>query len=186
MFKYKYVFTWISLWSLFLFLFIVIFNNVIIFNPISNDLKSKEIVFRFIPQGWAFFTKSPREEEIVIYDIIEGEIVENSKYKHSSYKNFFGLKRNVTKTQTELLLVLNKIDDKYFKTTKWNFMDFKYGNNFNIDSVYEVKLKNILIKPKLKGKHLVVKQKQIPWAWAKNSKNLLIPSKVIILNFKNE
>lgn len=118
------------------------------------------------PQGWSFFTKSPRDEEISIYQIIDNK-VKPIKSNSFSLKNYFGLKRKNRTINTDLGLINSELSNKIV----WN--------NYSNSSIKELNLKNSLdfVKYKFKflypsiekGRYVIVKKEIIPWAyWSQN------------------
>lgn len=144
-------------------------------NPIeiTNEVDSR--VFNFIPQGWAFFTRNPREAQISIYKIENGSILKPYPQRHSSFINLFGLKRTSSKILTELQLIKLKTSDSLYSDMKWNYQVDKYSKLPTKSFEY----KNEIFDPILLGNFIVVYQKPVPWAWSKSIKKIKMPSKVI-------
>lgn len=144
-------------------------------NPleITNEVNTK--VFNIVPQGWAFFTRDPREAQITIYKIKNDSILKPYPQRHSSFNNFFGLKRTSSKILTELQLIKLKTSDSLYSDMKWNYQAHKYAKHTTKSFQYE----NEVFDPILLGDFIVVYQKPVPWAWSKSMKEIEMPSKVI-------
>ncbi|WP_081864040.1 SdpA family antimicrobial peptide system protein [Mycetocola saprophilus] len=78
-------------------------NNVLTRSPktsVSTDIQA------LFPQGWAFFTKSPREPAAVPYlRTAAGDWVRADSLPQSSAGNLFGLSRNQRAQGTELAII---------------------------------------------------------------------------------
>lgn len=144
-------------------------------NPIeiTNEVDSR--VFNFIPQGWAFFTRDPREAQITIYKIENDTILNPHPQRHSSFTNLFGLKRTSSKLLTELQLLKLKTVDSLYSDAKWNYQN----NKFEKISTNTFAFKNEIYDPILLGDFVVVYQKPVPWAWSKSIKEIKMPAKII-------
>lgn len=147
-------------------------------NPIeiTNEVESR--VFNFIPQGWAFFTRDPREAQITIYKIENDSILKPYPQRHSSFTNLFGLKRTSSKILTELQLVKLKTPDSLYSDMEWNYQVDKYSKLPTKSFEY----KNEIFDPILLGNFIVIYQKPVPWAWSKSIQRIKMPSKVIKFN----
>ena len=144
-------------------------------NPIeiTNEVDSR--VFNFIPQGWAFFTRDPREAQITIYRIENDSVLKPYPQRHSSLNNLLGLKRTSSKILTELQLLKLKTSDSLYSDVKWNYQVDKF-EKFKIK---RFEYKNEIYDPILLGDFIVVYQKPVPWAWSKSIKEIKMPAKVI-------
>jgi len=173
--KFKY-----TLFASFLFLFAlvgisVVFVSSIPFNPIQHKFDFVKEVYTYTPQGWAFFTRDAREEQIYIYKINENGELKKINQKHANTDNFFGVSHRVSKMFVEADIITSMIGKKNFYFTTWNYDQNIYGeipNNF-------VEVKNPIKNPVLCGDYLLVYHKIIPWAWNKSNKKMKMPAKVI-------
>lgn len=144
-------------------------------NPIeiTNEVHSR--VLNFIPQGWAFFTRNPREAQIIIYKIDNDSIIKPYPQRHSSFTNLFGLKRTSSKILTELQLLKLKTSDSLYSDMEWNYQI----NKLEKFTTKSFEYKNEIFDPILLGEFIVVYQKPVPWAWSKSIKEIKMPSKII-------
>ena len=164
--------------SIFSFLFIAgVFIYTVENNPIKLNINLENKIFTFVPQGWAFFTRNPREAQIVIYKKNKTNDLEEIDQRHACIGNLFGLNRNASKIMSELQLIKNKINDSLYQNTQWN-----YQNNIYTDiSLKAFSVKNQMKKPILCGEYIVVFQKAVPWAWSKSLYKIKMPAKIIKL-----
>ena len=136
------------------FLVFLTFNDDNVFNIKADTLRL------ISPQGYAFFTRNPRENQIYIYKLNNQKKFKNYSPNSSTIKMFFGLSRK----NNRAILELNEI---FPKLTKWQDYDkskFDYIS-FPKDT-FQIKSND---SKKIKGTFLILREKRIPWAWAKNS-----------------
>ncbi len=176
--RYRFVFGILAGLATFLF-FSLLFASTP-FNPIQYKLHFIKSIFNVTPQGWAFFTRDAREEQIYIYKISNDKLIKINQ-RHSNLENFLGLSREVSKLAIELENITGKFikNDIATKTT-WNYDENIYGE---IPHKYFV-VDNPIKKPIICGKYLVVYQENVPWAWSTSRKKIKMPAKVIKLNVK--
>ncbi len=160
----------VSFWLIINIFLITVRGNPI---EITNEVDSR--VFNFIPQGWAFFTRDPREAQIAIYKIENDNILKPYPQRHSLFTNLFGLKRTSSKLLTELQLLKLKTVDSLYSDAKWNYQI----NIFDKIITNTFECKNEIYDPILLGNFIVVYQKPVPWAWSKSIKEIKMPAKII-------
>jgi len=162
--------------SLITLLFVIgMFFNTIKVNPIKLKMDLDNKVFTFVPQGWAFFTRDPREAQITIYKKNDKDQFVEINQRHSSVRNMFGLNRRASKIMSELQFIKKQINDTLFINTKWNYQENIQGKIPN--SIIPVK--NKIKHPILCGEYVVAFQKAVPWAWSQNIEQIKMPCKVI-------
>lgn len=163
-------------------LLLLMFFYFVEVNPVKFNNNIENRFFSFVPQGWAFFTRSPREAQIILYKKND----ENNKYeeinqRHADIHNLFGLNRKPSKILGELQFAKSEIPQNiYFDTV------FNYQTKHIIDEVKELKpyyFENKMYDPLLCGDYIVIYQKPIPWAWSKNLDNINMPCKMIKIKF---
>lgn len=150
---------------------------------ISISKISKIQTVSIFPEGWAFFTKNPQDEDYIIYSFDKGN---QNKYEKiinptSSPKNFFGLNRISRLQSQEIGSAIHFIQDSSWVTIK--------GNINSNDSIIK-KIKPTLIPiiskhPYFTGTYILQKIAPVPWAWIKDFKPNYAKSKIIIVEFKN-
>jgi antimicrobial peptide system SdpA family protein len=161
---------------------ISITNNTIGFNPLTEKLEAKKIVFSFLPQGWAFFTRNPREGQAILYSIKKKSIF-NTDFQHNNYNFCFGLNRGCNKIYTELSFINSDIPDSLFSKISWNYQSL-LKQKINIRNLKVFNTTSPLKQSSLNGEYLLIIQKPIPWAWSKNINSIKMPAQAIIINIK--
>lgn len=165
------------------FRFIDFFWILIVILAITSSLESSVLVdgktkkvFRYLlPQGWGFFTKSPREPQVAMYKIDNGkpQLVD---YNNMSYKNLFGFSRVARIKGYELSIILEKVPkNKYVK-----------GKITDIDQI--LKLEPIQLMPDEminfteKGTYIIRISNPIPWAWSNSNQENNVPGSFVKIN----
>ena len=154
----------------------LILINFSSFNPLYPDFAKRETIIKFFPQGWAFFTRNPREASLYVYDKKGGKFICRTKANLNFY---FGAGRNMRVEDGEMSYLLNQVSSKRWKKCKGkNLLDCA-----KITSKIEVK--NDYLHPKLCGEIIVKRQDTTPWAWSRSNVSMqfeLIKLKVICLS----
>jgi antimicrobial peptide system SdpA family protein len=138
--------------SLFTFFTILSFNNDNTFNIETQTLGL------ISPQGYAFFTKNPKEAQVYIYKVNKNNSLQNICPNSSTFEMLFGLSRKNTRLSFDFTEILTKL-------RKWkpiNEVDKFYLTNPDVFNITKKDIKNH------KGKYLIIKEERIPWAWSKN------------------
>lgn len=163
------------------------------YNPLTPSFSSKTKIMTFVPEGWGFFSRDPREPDLYLYELHGNKLIRNTHAPISSFANFFGLKRYPRAQSVELGMLLHNINDSLFKSCEINIEDRSEIDIESLNSVNDhLKLDRATIAtvmngspyPTIKGIICIVQQEPIPWAWAWNRKTLKLPAKYLILNVK--
>lgn len=177
----KSYFLTFAICSIFTFVFISgVFLYTVQENPIKLNINLENKLFTFVPQGWAFFTRNPREAQIVIYQKNTDNTFEEISQRHSSYKNLFGLKRRASKIMSELQFIKREINDSLYQNTMWSYQEKLYTKL----PLSLISVQNQMKDQVLCGEYIVIYQKAVPWAWSRSLHTIKMPAKIIRLNIK--
>jgi len=98
-----------------------------------------------MPQGWAFFTRSPRESQIQLLKILPDGKLDKVNHYHAHYSNAFGTNRKTTMLLTQLSTVYKQIPDSLFKDSNCNIQyDRYFSTHDSITTDIELKMSLIL------------------------------------------
>ena len=148
-------------------------------NPVNlryssfNNLKLNAM----FPEGWAFFTRDPQEEQFFLYEWFGGKLRE-VPIKNAGPSQLFGIIRRNRAIQSKILRVSNSIDEKYW---------FHYRGDIKGVPVDSLTIFSVdIAQPAVCGKYLVQARKPLPWPWYASSRSdkIYLPSRVICINFK--
>lgn len=164
----SYGVAFICTWLIIIYLFSSTIVIILPDNPAS--FIGSEVIYRLFPQGWSFFSKSPRDETISIYNL---ELTKSPViWPNNHPKNFFGIKRLGRSQGVELGVLYSQIN-----SNAWYYCD---GLSQNCLSKLDfVPVVNNSPNPTLCGKYVIVLREPIPWAWSKSVSLEGIPSKIV-------
>ena len=137
--------------------------------PVISDMsfEEKASLFSFVPQGWGFFTRDPREDELVLYEM-KNDTIERFTKTNSSMSSFFGVSRKNRLINVESNMLLPEIKDSLWKSMK--------GRELILDKTsYTDTIINNFHPCNIKGDFFFVMQERIPWAWSGH--NIIMPYK---------
>lgn len=147
----------------------LIFYSSIDYNVNTPNYKVRRLINELSPQGWGFFTKSPREEMTDMYRVENGKAYK-CLFENAHYTNLFGLSRKARKLGMEVAIIEEEIPDSSWVKTEGiaNFeipqqtiaIHGKYLHYFNT------------------GEYVLVKRSIIPWAWYNTANPNKVPCKV--------
>jgi antimicrobial peptide system SdpA family protein len=146
------------------------------FNPLRLPFENKLQTMRWIPEGWKFFTRDPREEDLLYFVVgTSGVWVSAHRGPHSRPSNALGLNRVSRAQSVEAGLLYSKIPK-----TLWAQCNGHPVKCLESSPVGKA-LKNISPRPTLCGTIGLVMQKPVPWAWSHSRDAMNMPSRVIRL-----
>ena len=135
--------------------------------PSNESFFKKTVFFNFLPQGWGFFTRDPREDEVILYQIIEDTAIQYTQ-TNNSRDNWYGFSRRNRLKLIEAGVIVSQIKDSLWMKMK--------GGDFILDRGIYTDTINSRFKPcNIKGDYFVVKRERIPWAWAKKQEEIIMP-----------
>ncbi|WP_314225670.1 SdpA family antimicrobial peptide system protein [Streptomyces zaehneri] len=148
-------------------------KNVI---SLPGQTKARHTVANMAPQGWAFFTKSPRDAEIAPYKRSASGWKSASLTPHSSPHNAFGLDRRSRAQGVEIALLLSAAqkDDWHSCTSGRPQCLDGYGAPGR-------HIANRSPEPTLCGTVGLLQEKPTPWAWRDLVPEAHSPERVMVL-----
>lgn len=162
----------ILFFSLIFFIFISLADSVE-YNALNIELPTNKYIFSFFPQGWAFFTKDPREPQSQLFKL-ENNKWQRVEHYQSSMKNYLGMNKGSTRINYELISIYSLIKKTEYSDSYSN-IQIGWIENIPTKVIY---IKNSFDNPRLRGEYALVIQKIVPWAWSKNLNNEQMPCKI--------
>jgi antimicrobial peptide system SdpA family protein len=161
--------------TIYLLILIITFNSLK-YN-IASDFYVKKYLGIFIPQGWGFFTRNPREEQFNFYKY------NNNSFKKvdvatSSISNFLGLSRSGRFRSRELSILLEKANKDSLLWKKYQSID-----SFIIKTTICKKNEILLIDT---GVYRIERLEPLPWAWTSVHTAKDIEKKYTYIKFEYE
>jgi len=145
-----------------LLLLVTIFISSIQINTLNNTLspKFKYIIISIFPESFAFFTKDPKDAQIILYSVQKNNVEKINLKTNSSY-NFWGLSRKARRLTYEIGVLTKKIPDSL-----WSEIKESNIKNIDFDNISHYLLeKDNNIQLLEKGKYVLYYYKPIPWEW---------------------
>lgn len=124
----------------------------------------KRVVNSFVPEGWSFFTRSPREEMADIYQITNHGL-EKISMQCSSPRNLLGVSRKSRKIGMEISVVAARLQDSLWIKNK-HVTDIAKPTSLKINEVH-IDADMAYLK---KGDYVIEAFLPIPWAWSKSTR----------------
>jgi antimicrobial peptide system SdpA family protein len=143
-------------------------------NPISFSAQSAKIIYTLLPEGWGFFTRSPRENQIKVYRSAQGRYVLINK-SNAEPEYLFGLSRVSRRINIELGQVFTQIAD-----SSWT--DCKSSEFTDCSGVNRVQVTNRFDEPLCRGEYTLISAPPIPWAWSRAYNKIRMPYSIIIVD----
>lgn len=157
-----------------LMLFVYALHAALPFNPIRLPLETQVQVKLWIPEGWAFFTRDPREEVTLLFTRRDdGKWLSALMGPNATISNDFGLNRasRIQGVETTSLL------KKFPKSALRDCHDEPVVCLESIPTAGSVR--NLSPNPSLCGQVGIVRQSPIPWAWWASGRPIIMPSRIL-------
>ena len=148
----------------------MLFKASLPYNPIPISKKLKSYVNTFIPEGWAFFTRNPREPSLYLYKKTEeGNAVPYCTYPSATADHWFGAKRTLRSQGAEAGTLIKGIPE-----SSWIEHEGRASTYIEEcgDFLQVAILDNPVAGPYLCGSVYIVLQEPVPWACARSANNL--------------
>ncbi len=150
--KIKYIST--SIVSIIFFIVLLSFTKV---NPFGFS-KNIDMIRLITPQGYAFFTRSPREPQFIFYHQQNSSLIRLNQKSSINIKDFFGLNRSNRRYSLFLGRIISNRNKWSILKNSESMLNSNYNDTIRVG-------KDFLLK---KGTYYVLKYETIPWAWARN------------------
>ncbi|PDY26987.1 SdpA family antimicrobial peptide system protein [Bacillus thuringiensis] len=172
--KYPYLISFSVVTILLTILFTLTLFNALPDSPIKKEGKGVNMAIQFMPQGWGFFSKNPRDETIFVYELQGAKQIQ---WPNNTAKNFFGISRNGRSQGIELGIITSNL-----KKENWTTCDDGIKGCKKKDEILPIKVKNPTPVPNVCGPYIIEMREPVPWAWAKITDGKNYPSKIVKVN----
>jgi len=164
----------VAFWGI---LFVYVANSALPHNTIRLPYQDRFLdqqLKMFLPEGFGFFTRNPKETRLLVYQIRNQTLIKLNQ-PNFSFDTFFGLRRRSRAINLELGLLLDQIGQDQWQDCEdsLNYCVFQTENR-------PAKFDNFNLSPFLCGELIIQKKDPVPWAWAKNF-NREMPSQFLKL-----
>jgi antimicrobial peptide system SdpA family protein len=162
-------------------LVVIVFFIVVCSMPPSAyrpDFRISAAVEAFMPEGWSFFTRSPREEMADLYSV-EGDTVYRFTSTNGAPSNFFGLSRKSRKVGMDLSFLAESIPDSAWETVSMLTASTPFKKIFKCKP-------NRRITSIPRGRYIIAAYKPIPWAWRNTYSASQRNYRVILIDYEGD
>lgn len=126
------------------------------------EFRTKKNLTFMMPQGWAFFTKDPREVRMDAYKITESGEIKLLTIGNTSWENAIGLSKGNRYADYELSKIIPHIPKEAWKNGIGILGENIVSDSLTIIYTLEEELKNYYAGEE----YLLYQYKPIPYAWA--------------------
>jgi antimicrobial peptide system SdpA family protein len=147
--------------------------------PIHMPFEKRVLSQSWLPQGWKFFTRNPREDVqfLFVRDSL-GNWMPFGFGANTRPVNWFGISRKNRAQGVEIARLLQDIPKEAWMPTRGD----------PIEALEKcplvVTVENNSSRPTIRGIIGVVEQPHVPWAWFAKDAKVIMPSKVIKIEVK--
>lgn len=166
----------ISFWAVVIWLTLL---SALPYNPISLNFSTELSLKLMMPEGWGFFSRNPREQDLLIYK------KQNSEWKSvlnplTSSENWFGFSRDARSLSVEAAMLLDGVDK-----SNWIQCEDKYFQScISEKNVSITELTNESPHPVICDTICMILTEPVPWAWSKDMHHSGMPSKILYLKIE--
>lgn len=150
---------------------VVFFSSIKDQQVIQYPPLTKSINYLF-PQGWGFFTRNPREDNVYAYRLKDNKI-EEINLLNQSVTNFFGFSRSTRLKAFDLAILMEKINNK----------SWVRSSNPNINSHINLPITKVKRTNNLQffseGIYFIKLKKTIPWKWSNLNQEKYTPYQIV-------
>lgn len=143
--------------------------------PIRLPFEEQLQVSRWLPQGWRFYTRDPREPALHVYDL-SAEGVNPVIWPNSHPGNYFGLKRTGRSQGIEAGLIQVQVPEDGWRECNTSPIDCLRSLQPTTRAI------NTSPNPSLCGDIGVALVPPVPWAWSHSRQTITMPSRVARVN----
>ncbi len=152
-----------------------VFHAALPFNPVRLPGVRGRDIRTIAPQGWAFFTRDPQEERLLVrVPDASGNWSSEATTTSSAPRHLFGALRSARAQSLEMNSLLSKV-----RPEQWTACD-EAPDACLSRREERIALVNSDTTPTLCGAVGFVLQRPIPWAWARRLGDVQIDSKVLL------
>lgn len=162
----------VACWSCFC---VIAFFGSLPDSPMRLSKKHHLYLASVLPEGWSFFTRSPREEEISAFGR-DGGAWRLLNFRASSSRSWFGLRRTSRVQGVEFGGLAAQIPD-----SSWSAHSDPFSGGADLTSIPRLPAGNTAVRKTMCGEVLLQKKPPVPWAWSRSGRPVAMPAKYVLL-----
>lgn len=145
-------------------------------NPIRFSYEFQHNLRTMFPQGWAFFTKSPRDENMQLYRWENNRLVLVDGQRQATFANLMGFRRASRAMSVEYAYLLYDVPAE-----NWVRCEGDAEAYIRTHKLTNVQVENSTPHPYLSGTYYLIQKGIVPWAWATQADRITLPSSILKL-----
>ncbi len=140
-------------------------------SPIRPSRKAKMAWMTILPEGWSFFTKSPRSPEIIAYKW-SGQHWERISYSATAGENLWGITRNSRVQGVEIGALFSAVP-----ADAWTEDIDPFRDDFQLEELPLMTIRSNSVRPTACGTILIEERPPVPWAWSRSADTVRMPGR---------
>ena len=162
----------------------IIFSVYIDKGPLSPNFKTSKTIGSIFPQGWGFFTKSPRTPVETLYQVTQNLRLKKVTRTNTAAKNLFGLSRGSRRINIEQsrLKLLVDLDSLWFDSNTESLTNIDFFLTDSISSIQDTIYDYHKIRPN--QIYIMTLENKKPWLYYMNNLKIDPNFKMAIFEFK--
>ena len=145
--------------------------------PIRFSYEFQHNLRTLFPQGWAFFTKSPRDETIQLYRWENNRLKLVDGQRQATFANLMGLRRASRAMSVEYAYLLYNVP-----ADNWIRCETDPESYIRTHKLNNVRVDNNTPNAYLSGTYFLIQKGIIPWAWASQAAHITLPCSILKLS----
>jgi antimicrobial peptide system SdpA family protein len=158
------------------------FGSVLPYSALGQSYTHRRSLHTLIPEGWAFFTRNPREDKLVGFRYSESGILEAVEQRSMADPGFlWGIRRTKRAQQVELAVLATAVEGDYWIQCTGPIEECIARRELPLRSV---ELTNPRHPSSVCGEIYLVLQPPLPWAWWRSLPKAVMPSEIALVNVR--
>lgn len=145
-------------------------------HPLRRTHAARQALVALAPQGWAFFTRDPREPLDRVYRR-EGRAWVEATHTNGSPRGLLGLGRGARALHVELASLLGQAP-----ASRWQECAGGLGGCAGTVGLEPVAVSDDSTLRALCGEILVLRAPPVPWAWSRSGRSVAMPARAVRLD----
>lgn len=160
----------------------VVLTGTIASSPLRPSLPVRLNLLTVAPEGWAFFTRNPREPVVVVHTPAAGgdERWRPLELANFQRENLFGLRRSSRLLTTEVTQLLREVPSEAWTPCRAPVEECLAEQSL---AVHAAERSSPLL-PALCGPLTVQVRERVPWAWSRSRDRIQMPAKIVRLDVR--
>ncbi len=160
------------LWTL---LVMTVFFAAIPDSPMRLSMNDRASLLTVLPEGWGFFTRSPREDGVFAHGRA-AETWQPLNFTATSTRNGFGFLRASRVQGVELSALTGGLKDE-----SWTSHPDPFAPNADLSAIQRIEVTNTAVLKTMCGEVLLERRLPVPWAWSRSTRPIHMPAQYVLL-----